>query len=474
MALISSVMGVGAALVAPVVEVADLSLARWGAEHVLGTSLDVVVASGGPAAAARAGAAVLEEIARLDRILSRWRPDSELALLNRRSHLRVSADLFAVVAKAEAWRRRTSGAFSSRLGGVPLEPGAAQSAAVRAAETAWVGMDAATGQIWRPDPVVFDLDGVAKGYILDRALWAARRAAPESTGFMLDLGGDIRIWSAAHRRQAWRLGVTDPTQAFDNAPPLQTIALRNGALAFSGRRARDGESAHVLNPHCGLPAAGVLGVAAIAPIGADADALATALAAMAPEDGLGLLAQSKGFDGLLVASDGRLLTSVNWSGQSVQAQSVGSAWPKDFALTATIEIPPQAGGAYERPYVAVWITDSQKKVVKTLLILGREGRWRESNYIYWRRVERMDLASVAQIARTTRAPGRYEVVWDGRDDHGRPAPLGSYTLNVEASREHGGHSFVALPLLLESAPANFQAEKAQELGVTRARFGPAR
>jgi FAD:protein FMN transferase len=443
----------------------------------LGTSLDVMARPGGAGLAERAGVAALREISRLDRVLSRWREDSELAALNRARRSRVSAELYAVVEMAEYWRHETGGAFSGRLGAVPGAPGAGQRAAAKAAEAAILRLDPAGREIDRPEAIRFDLDGVAKGYILDRALAAALRAAPEASGLLIDLGGDIRVWSEEGRGGAWRLGVADPAQPFDNARPLQTIDLRQGALAYSGLRARDGGASHIVDPRCGAPVRALTGAAVVAPTAAQADALATAVAVMEPEAGLSLLGRWPEVSGMLVAADGRMLTSANWSGTRLTAATTTAAfgvWPAGFGLSITVEIPDKGGANYERPYLAAWITDAQKQVVKTLLVLGPEPRWRESNYIFWRRVERMDMAAVARVARTTRAPGRYEVMWDGRADDGRPAPRGAYTLNVEASREHGGHSFVALPLALGGGRASFQSDPAQELGAVTAWYGPAR
>lgn len=477
MTLVSTLLGLGAALLPQTADAADLAWSRWAADHVLGTSLDVMVTPAGAGLGERAGLAALREISRLDRVLSRWREDSELAALNRAQRSRVSAELYAVVEMAEHWRRETGGAFSGRLGAVPGTPGAGQRQASKAAEAAILRLDPTGRAIDRPEAVRFDLDGVAKGYILDRALAAARQAVPEASGLLVDLGGDVRVWSDEGRGAAWRLGVADPARPFDNAEPLQTLTLRRGALAYSGLRDRDGRAHHIIDPRCGAPARAVTGAAVIAPTAAQADALATAVAVMDPEAGLSLLGRWPEVSGLLVAADGRMLTSANWSGTGLSAATAAAApgaWPAGFRLSVALEIPNKGGANYERPYVAAWITDAQKRVVKTLLVLGPEPRWRESNYIFWRRVERMDMAAVARVARTTRAPGRYEVVWDGRADDGLPLPRGAYTLNVEASREHGGHSFVALPLSLGGGRASFQADPAQELGVITARYGPGR
>ena len=89
---------------------------RFHADHVLGTSLDLAVVAKKPLAAALAIDAARAEIARLDKILSAWRSDSELMALNASDWLAVSRELFAVIALCEKMRETTGGAYSARIG----------------------------------------------------------------------------------------------------------------------------------------------------------------------------------------------------------------------------------------------------------------------------------------------------------------------------------------------------------------------
>jgi thiamine biosynthesis lipoprotein len=126
-----------------------------------------------------------------------------------------------------------------------------------------------------------------------------------------------------------------------------------------------------------------------------------------------------------------------------------------------------------KPYIAMWISDPNGNVVRTLLVIGDQARWREMNYIFWRRVERADPTRVQTMARPTRAPGRYNVVWDGLDDAGRPAAQGQYNLNIEVNREHGSHNFQAIPLNLSATPVQADAAAQSEIGAVLVRYGRA-
>ena len=42
----------------------------------------------------------------------------------------------------------------------------------------------------------------------------------------------------------------------------------------------------------------------------------------------------------------------------------------------------------------------------------------------------------------TRSPGKYKISWDGTDNAKKPLPAGTYTLYVEAAREHGTYQLM--------------------------------
>lgn len=458
-------------------------------DYVLGASLDFVASTHDQEAGQRALAAALGEVARLDAIFSNWSADSELAALNSSSSFQASPELFAVIDRAERARELTNGTFSARLGAVTEhwreaavrgeQPDAARlSGLARDAASAELSLDPASRTIGRPQAVRLDLDGVAKGYVIDRALQAAREAAPDVQGFMLNIGGDIATWGADPAGQSWRIGVARGGVVADNAAPAQVLELSGHAIAFSGSGARDFQIAdqqfsHLLASHGGSSRQN-LSAAVIAPTAEQADALATALAIMPAQDGIELLRSIPDVAALITDSAGQTLQSETWAQFSPQAcqstpASTAATWPQEFAVSISYEVPRMNGDT--KPYTAMWITDQQGNIVRTLLVVGDQARWREMNYIFWRRIERMNMAGIQSIARPTRAPGRYNVVWDGLDNAGRPVAQGQYNLNIEVNREHGSHNFQAIPLNLSAAPVQSEAAAQSEIGTVQVRYG---
>ncbi|HYM49547.1 MAG TPA: FAD:protein FMN transferase [Candidatus Limnocylindrales bacterium] len=246
----------------------------------LGTGVRVLTASEG--ALAPAVAAVQRELQAIDETCSRFRSDSELAVLNRGSGAptQVSPLLFAALEAAVRACRMTDGAVDPTMGrGIRLlgydrdfadlrDGGPVGIIVQPAGGVGVIEMDRRTLTVRIRGGHEIDLGAIAKGLAADRAATAAHAAIREHASFPLEgtpgegvlvsLGGDLAIAGEAPQ-DGWPILVTD-----DHAAPLdgpgQVITLRSGALATSSttvRRWRQGgvERHHILDPRTGLPAA---------------------------------------------------------------------------------------------------------------------------------------------------------------------------------------------------------------------------
>ena len=450
-------------------------------EGVLGTSLDLRV-EGPPGAAETVLQAVLAETARLDAVLSRWRSDSELSRFNASSGpQQISADLRAVLMLCEQWTARTEGFFSCRLGHLAARWREAAEAGVLPPRDALRALAAAaaaadmpvgdTGPVTRPEAVALDVDGLAKGYILDRALAAGRAAAPAAVSIAVDIGGDARYWQAAGHPSAWQVSVADARQPRDNGGAVATLALRDSAIAASGHATRGytigyRHYSHILDPFSGWPMQFAPSATAVAADAASADALATALSVMPIRDGLALVDALPGAAALVLSDTGVPFVSQAWPARLTDASAHADA----ERLVIEYQIPQQVADRYFAPYLALWITTAQGSPVRQLLVLGTRSRYLESLPRWWRQYGRDDLPAIQGIARPTRLPGQYSVAWDGRDDRGRRMPDGPYLLQVEAARQAGGHELLTVPVqITRGTPTTQRHHGRTEIGSLRLR-----
>lgn len=456
-------------------------------DHVLGTSLDVIVRSQNAAQAERAFTAIEQEIARLDQVLSVWRQDSEISRLQQQGNIVASDDLFAVIAACEQWRHASCGGFDARLGGLiqaweqqhhVLAPNG------QTARVLWdqlqsdsIELNAQTQQIRLNHGIQLAPDGFAKGYIIDRALLRAREAVPELQGIMLDIGGDLRVWGNAHNAP-WHIGVQDAQVAVDNAAPSTVLALNQQAVAVSGQGYRSvAGQHHIFNPNTGA-AAHIQQCVVVAHCAADADAMATALSVLPPEQGMQLIEQLAGYEARISLNNGTTVYSSGWQNllnhKPVQplrpvASTASSNWPAGYQAILELNIPKIQAENYRAPYVSVWVTDSSKKLVRTLAVWGKDEKWLNSNYVWWRRYGRM-MDKLDAVAKPSRQPGNYRLAWDGVDDDGQKVAAGNYIVHIETSREHGEHSYQTFDLTVAAKALKQNLPAQKEIGALKLNF----
>ena len=254
---------------------------------------------------AEAGArAAFGRIATLDRMMSDYRPDSELRRIQTHAGtpVVVSPELLTVITRALAISRVTEGAFDPTVGPLVLLwresrstrqlPDASRLAAARAL-VGWHGVeiDAARSTVRLSRPGMhLDLGGVAKGYILQEALRTLRGRGIRRA--LVSSGGDIVVGDAPPGRAGWHVD----TPGADAALANRASRLTNAALATSGSTEQFVEIAgvryaHIVDPRTGLGLTTERIAYVIAEDAALADGLATALTILSAEQSLTLRAR---------------------------------------------------------------------------------------------------------------------------------------------------------------------------------------
>lgn len=460
-------------------------------ENVMGTAMELRVRADDAGAARRAEGRVLGEIDRLTRVFSGYDPSSEFRRWQDRpgGPVKVSPELFDVLQACDHWRDATGGAFDPRvealtrlwsgcagLGRTPT-PGELAAAKALMSRPAW-RLDPTGRTAERLSDCPLTLDAIAKGYIVGRACTAAMGAGREVRGLLLNVGGDLR----ACGDDAWGIGIAPPRGDSETAEPFTRVEVRERAVATSGSsqrglRIKGRWYSHIFDPRTGEPADGVAAATVVAERSADADALATALNVLKPEDGLRLVHSLPGVDSLIVAADGRVLRSDGWRRHERARPALLAArdeppatkgpprdpWGGDFELVVAFEInrPDAEGGRYRRPYLAVWVEDKDGFPVRNLALWVSQGgsgpfqwlpdlkRWYRSDQAR-KRVDKTEM--VLTISRPTRPAGKYTLIWDGKDDHGKPLGRGAYTVFIDAAREHGTYQGLRQQVTLADTP----------------------
>jgi thiamine biosynthesis lipoprotein ApbE len=439
-------------------------------ENVLGTSLQLRVAAQSRDQARAASDAALAEIGRQAKILSTWDPRSEVSRWQRTNGqtVRVSPDLFRVLALYDRWRVRTGGAINpsaqaiievwqqaSRENRLPSEEELA-AAVAKTRESQWT-LDRLSRTATRTGETPLVFAAMAKSYIIDRAADAAMRTGVAAA--VVNIGGDIAV-RGSHTET---VDIANPHSPADNSRPIARVMVRNNAIATSGDYRRgvtiDGRHySHIVDPRTGAPAQDVVSSTVIASNPADAGALATAFSVLKPAESAKLAASMPGVAYLLVKKNGEQVKNENWRAYEVAAvtkpavsravfapAASGALWDPSMELSIDFEIA-HLPGMVRRPFIAAWIEDADRFQVKTIALWYHEDRFL-TEMKSWYRSDRMRAMSEGKeifrsIGAATRAPGKYSLQWDGKDNAGNTVKAGKYTVYLEVCREHGTHQMV--------------------------------
>ena len=200
---------------------------------------------------------------------------------------------------------------------------------------------------------------------------------------------------------------------------------------------------------------------------------------MPAHEGIQLIEQLVGYEAQLVSTDGTQYQSSGWSTlldanqpaimRHVASGGAATAWPKGYQAQIEVNIPKIAVDNYRAPYVSVWVTDANKKLVRTIAVWGKDEKWINSNYVWWRRYGRQ-MPNLDAVAKPSRQPGQYKLAWDGKDEQGKAVNAGKYLIHIETSREHGDHSYQTIELDVAPKTATQTLPAQAEIGIVKLNF----
>jgi len=302
---------------------APASSAAWFKEEraIMGTSIVAEVWSTDRNKADAGIAAVMNEMHRIDDLMSPFKESSELSLINREAAdhpVKISRELFDLIERSLYFSRISNGAFDITFSSVGYMYDYREAKAPTDAEInkALPGINyrhlvldrrASTIRFMRHGTRI-DLGGIAKGYAVDNAI-----AILSEMGFhqaLVTAGGDSRILGDKNGKP-WMTGIRDPRKKGES---VVVIPLSNAAISTSGDYERyfirDGvRYHHILNPKTGKSVHGTRSATVIGPDATTTDALSTTLFVLGREKAMKLLESLPGIDAVIIDSDGKLYYS---------------------------------------------------------------------------------------------------------------------------------------------------------------------
>ncbi len=238
---------------------------------------------------ATAVTAAFDEVDRIDRLMSHYKPESPLSQLNRKASLeavKAEPELFDFIAECLRYSRESDGAFDVTVGpllktwgffrGEGRMPKPEEMAEARS-KVGWqhVILDDRQKTIrFDRAGVELDLGGIAKGYAVDKAVEVLKQNGI-SRALVSACGSTIYGLGAPPGETAWEIKLRDPIHSQKTA---MTVRLNNRSLSVSGSYEKffdlgGKRYSHIFDPRTGWPVQGVLSVAVLTDTGTAGDAL---------------------------------------------------------------------------------------------------------------------------------------------------------------------------------------------------------
>ena len=285
--------------------------------YAMGAVFEIVIYDDDLSLANAAAQAALDEVVRLDGVMSNYKPESELSRLNRTAHfqaVRVSSELYEVIEQSLTYSRLSDGQFDisvapvvdlwkAALAGGPMPSSAEQSAALHCVGYQKIEMMPPDRIQFHSDCMRLDLGAIGKGYAVDRVAELLKERGIRRA--YIDAGGStIYGLGAPPAASAWNVRLRDPSGKL--APQIMLTGDSVSTSEQSAPSVLQGDApGHIVLPGIGKPVHTRYTVSVIAPSATASDALSTTLLLLGTARGTALVNILHDVSAIWIDSEGR-------------------------------------------------------------------------------------------------------------------------------------------------------------------------
>lgn len=266
----------------------------------------------------------VEEITRIEKLISSWDENSQTALINNQAGIKpvkVDAELFQLIERALKISQLTSGAFDisyasmdkiwkfdGSMTSMPSEEIIKQSVDKVGYQNILLDHKAQTVFLKRKGMKI-GFGAIGKGYAADKAKVLLQSKGVEAG--IINASGDLNAWGKQPNNKDWMVAIVNP---LNKDKVFSWLPVHNQSVVTSGNYEKyvtlNGELySHIIDPRTGYPSKGILSVSIFTKSAELADALATSVFVMGVEVGLDFINQLKDVECIIVDGDNTIITS---------------------------------------------------------------------------------------------------------------------------------------------------------------------
>ncbi|GAB3987824.1 FAD:protein FMN transferase [Spirosoma daeguense] len=302
----------------------EAQIVRKRTVKLMGSRFDITIVASDSLTAERNIDTVIAEVTRIENLISDWRAETQISLVNKNAGIapvRVDAEVFALTERALHFSKITNGAFDISFAAMDrIWKFDGSMAKMPSPEAIRKSVEKVGYQNIKLDKVKSTIFLKRKGMKIGFGALGEGYAADRCREMMLSRGikagivngsGDMSTWGKQPDGKPWTIGITNPLHRdtiFAIVPLRQPAVVTSGSyekfVMFNGKR-----YAHIINPKTGYPATGVSSVTVFGPSAEKANGFSTSIMVLGKENGLNLLKKYPDYQYILITDDGYILSS---------------------------------------------------------------------------------------------------------------------------------------------------------------------
>lgn len=292
----------------------------------MGSRFEITVVANDSLKGAQYISMAVEEITRIEKLISSWDHNSETWAVNSaagKNPVKVSKELYSLIERSLKLSRLTDGAFDisyasmDRIwkydGSMKMMPSDKKiKASVSKVGFQNIILNKQDTSVFLKLPgMKIGFGAIGKGYAADKAKSLLMQMGVNAG--IVNASGDMSTWGKQPDGSDWKVALTNPmdkTKGFGLLPVVDKAVVTSGNyekyVLFNGKR-----YSHIIDPRTGYPSTGILSVTVFAPKAELADALATSVFVMGKEIGLDRINQLPNVECIIIDDKGAVYKSKN-------------------------------------------------------------------------------------------------------------------------------------------------------------------
>jgi thiamine biosynthesis lipoprotein len=291
---------------------------------LMGGRFDITIVAADSATAEHYIDSVVMEVARIEALISDWKPSSQVSEINRRAGfagVKVDRELLELTRRAIRISELTNGAFDISFAAMEKiwrfdgsmtampDPAAVRKAVSKVGYRNIIVDTVASTVLLKLPGMKIGFGALGEGYATDRCRDMLQAKGVQAG--IVNATGDMSTWGKQINGKPWTVGISDP---FRRGELYAVVPLRTSAVTTSGSYEKYVELngvrySHIINPATGYPATGLSSVTVFGPSAEQANALSTSIMVLGKEAGFALLRGYSGYSCVVVSDEGKFSTS---------------------------------------------------------------------------------------------------------------------------------------------------------------------